>query len=260
MNKLIIDPSGGLSGDMFCAALMSICPDRNKMIYAMTEAANHLGECIISYIITDDNAYKLNIDISSEHHSITEDEARNIMTDLYTKFNITDYYRELGINILNILIEAEKEAHAKYDFFKKGKIKEVQHLHTHKNSDQKAHLHEAQDIVIDIIGSVYGMQLMSISKPAWLVSQISVGGGQIDFSHGLLYAPAPATSIILKSYDLPWKNGPIDHELFTPTGAAILAGLEAKLDTDLSLKDCREKGFARGSKDYPIPPLKIGLC
>lgn len=259
MMKLFIDAKGGLSGDMFCAALLGLTRERQKVINAMTDAGKVLGECSISYH-THENIYRINIDMSSKYHSISGSMAREILKDLYEQHSINSYYQELGNKILNILIKAEKEAHAKFDFFKKGKFKGPHHSHTqNSHHDNDAHLHEAQDIVIDIMGVVYGMQMLDIESRAVLISPVSVGGGSIDFSHGLLFAPAPATSIILKEHDLIWKKGPIEKELFTPTGASILAGLDSVYIKDPVFPEDEKvlTGYARGSLDYPVPPLKI---
>lgn len=264
MRKLIIDPRGGLSGDMFCAGLMSICrsSERKRILKAMAEAGQSLGECRIDYVLAEDGSARIKLDIVSRHHSISEDSAREIIFRLFDRFEVSDYYRDVGRDILDILIEAEKEAHSKYDFFKKGKINEILHVHhghNHNNANSKTHLHEAQDIVIDIIGAVYGLQILNIENKISTLFPVAVGGGSIDFSHGLLFAPAPATSIILKRFNLPWERGPIEHELFTPTGASILAGLKTSLDNSLNTEDIVITGSSRGSMDYPVPPLMLYL-
>ncbi|MCD6383917.1 MAG: DUF111 family protein, partial [Thermoplasmata archaeon] len=41
--------------------------------------------------------------------------------------------------------------------------------------------------------------------------------------HGLFKVPAPATRIILRG--IPYRPGPWEGELLTPTGAALLKGL-----------------------------------
>ena len=54
--------------------------------------------------------------------------------------------------------------------------------------------------------------------------------GKVNFSHGVLDVPAPATRIILEKFNVEWKKGPVDTELCTPTGASILAALIEKND------------------------------
>jgi len=125
--------------------------------------------------------------------------------------------------------------------------------HTHSHDD--AYLHEAQDIVIDIIGAVIGLQYLKSDIKASITKPVSVGGGMVNFSHGKLAVPSPATKIILEKYNIPYQKGPIEVELCTPTGAAIIAAL------DVELKDANDNlkviGTSRGTKDYDIPPLKL---
>jgi len=115
--------------------------------------------------------------------------------------------------------------------------------------------------VIDIMGAVAGMQLLDIGPEADLSAPVSVGGGHVHFSHGTLPVPAPATSIILEQYGIQWKKGPIDKELFTPTGAAILAALGAKVNAAAAIDtlDVKAIGTSRGAKILDIPPLKLML-
>ena len=175
-----------------------------------------------------------------------------MLFESFNEIKALPVYRDFGSGVLEILIEAEQEAH-KLNVFKK-----LMHHHAHSHGDTI--LHEAQDIIIDIIGAVTGMELLGITPEAALIQPVRTGKGKVNFSHGLLDIPAPATRIILEKFNIKWEKGPVDTELCTPTGASILAAL---------LKNGREKsyenkkilgeGSARGSKILPIPPLKILL-
>ncbi len=114
---------------------------------------------------------------------------------------------------------------------------------------------------MDIMGAVMGLQLLDAETTAVLTAPVSVGGGQVVCSHGTLDIPAPATTIILQEYRLAWNKGPVEVELFTPTGAAILAGLEPKLDEDAGarISSSAVTGTSRGGKLLEIPPLKVFL-
>ena len=93
-----------------------------------------------------------------------------------------------------------------------------------------------------------------------LLKPVRTGDGKVEFSHGILDIPAPATKIILEKYNLKWEKGPIDTELCTPTGASLLAALidKNKKNHTGEFKVLGE-GSSRGSKILPIPPLKIYL-
>ncbi len=249
--KLLVDPRGGMAGDMFAAALISAGADFKILHRAMTGAAFKLGTAAISINRTVDGSSQLGIDLSPHHSHLGGTEAQAILLELFEELNIETGYRQLGLRILDILLKAERIAH------RDGKFA---HLHHHHKNGETTFLHEAQDIVIDITGAVTGLQNLNIEPAARLLAPVSVGGGTVKFSHGVLPVPAPAAEIILRSYQIPWSHGPIAEELCTPTGAAILAALNAdtiqKFETDLNVLG---KGQSRGSKILDIPPLKIFL-
>jgi uncharacterized protein (DUF111 family) len=259
--NLCINPSGGMAGDMFCAALISAGADVEKMIQAMTAAGNKLGSAHIEHHITEDGSSQLAITLESAHKHLPGKKGKQILTELFDAFDIKKKYRVFGFKVLDILIKAEKRAHKEFNIIMNGDHHGHSHSHDHDHSHGHSHdaddalLHEAQDIVIDIMGAVTGLQLLDIEPKAGLTGPICVGGGQVTFSHGTLDVPAPATFIILEKYRLPWQKGPIEKELFTPTGATILAALDAKLSD--KPQSPIATGKSRGTKILPIPPLEI---
>lgn len=263
--KLLINPEGGLAGDMFSAALVSAGADFKVMQKAMLTAGEKLGSAQIEIKQITDGSSQLSIALNPGKHHLGGSEARAILEELFSQFNIREKYRNLGLNILEILIKAERRAHAEYNIVIEG---EHSHFHHHNNQHTFHHyppggeetfLHEAQDIVIDIIGTIMGLQQLDIEPGAELLSPVSVGGGHVHFSHGTHSIPAPATAIMLKEYHIQWKKGPVDVELFTPTGAAILSALASSLNTSIDIEtlDVVSIGKARGSKILEIPPLKL---
>lgn len=288
--KLLIDAQGGMAGDMFSAALLSAGADFKSIQEVMLAAGQELGSVQVEMKKTTDGASQLDIKLDSKRHHLGAGEAVEILTKLFDRFDIREKYRTTGMNILEILTKAEIRAHREFNIIIE---EEPPHHHHHENAEHAHHhahphahphahhhgnhhehhqghlvspgeetfLHEAQDIVIDIMGAVMGMQLLDIEPKAELLAPVSVGGGHVHFSHGTLSVPAPATSIILAQYGLPWKKGPIEKELFTPTGAAILAALGAQVNETVAVKNLDVKfiGTSRGAKILDIPPLKLLL-
>lgn len=260
--KLLINPEGGMAGDMFAAALVSAGADFNLLQTAMQAAGEKLGSVKISLNQTADGSLQLAIRLESNRHHLGASEAKVILLELFDGFGIHRKYRNFGMNILEILVKAEQRAHRLFNIVIKGD--KGHHTH-HYNHDHHSHeepfLHEAQDIVIDIMGAVIGMQQLNIEPQAELLCPISVGGGHVFCSHGKLSIPAPATSVILEDYRMDWKRGPVEMELFTPTGAAILAALGTRLNAavDLGVLDIAAAGQSRGSKILDIPPFELYL-
>lgn len=87
----------------------------------------------------------------------------------------------------------------------------------------EVHFHEvgAVDAIIDIVGTVAGLERIGIQRI--VASPVNVGSGTVRTEHGLLPVPAPATAYLLRGK--PTYAAGEAMERTTPTGAALLAGL-----------------------------------
>ncbi len=259
LKNIYIDPSGGISGDIFTASLISLGADKNKVIDAMLIAGKKLGKISIDTVSTDDKASQLKIELEPFHPHIKAENAKKMLDEIFIELNIEANYRKFGYTVLNILIEAEQKAHSENSFLTDHIHDNLEKSDHHHHHGSETYLHEAQDIIIDIIGAVIGLQLLNLKTEVTMLAPLRVGGGSISFSHGTLTVPSPATKNILKKYKINWQMGPIDKEICTPTGSAILTALKPELFIDK--KEFNEKnyikGSSRGSKIFDIPPFKI---
>ena len=87
----------------------------------------------------------------------------------------------------------------------------------------RVHFHEVGgiDALVDIVGSCLGIEKLGITAVS--ASALPQGRGLVRCAHGTLPVPAPATLAILEG--LPVYGVPVQAELVTPTGAALMAGL-----------------------------------
>ncbi len=85
------------------------------------------------------------------------------------------------------------------------------------------HFHEvgAVDAIVDIVGAALALEALAIEQV--YSSPLPLTRGHMRMAHGLMPLPAPATLEILRKAKAPWVPSPIEGELVTPTGAAILA-------------------------------------
>ncbi len=133
----------------------------------------------------------------------------------------------------------------------------------HSHAGEEAVLHEAQDMLLDVVGAAVGLQSLRVDlHEVVCLSPVSVGGGTISFSHGVLPAPAPATTAILKRYRIPHVAGPVDVELLTPTGAALLAALQPRWMGREPLDESQvvARGMGLGTRNLrPLNALRLAL-
>lgn len=246
--KLYIDPTGGIAGDMVISALVSLGADKFRVLEAVQKAIDVLGKGDAEFTETEDSSTRILLRTEPAHSHLGSIKGEKILYELFSELNIKGEYAQLGIRVLDILSSSEMKAHELFDI-------DMGH---HHHGEEQAWLHEAQDIIIDITGTVAALQNLNAGTEAILTSEVSVGGGTVECSHGVLNVPPPAVEVILKDYSIEWKKGPIEKELCTPTGAALLAALtERGTEIEKLPEEVKAKGCARGSGDFPIPPLKF---
>ncbi len=118
----------------------------------------------------------------------------------------------------------------------------------HGSTIEAVHFHEigAVDAMIDIVGSVIGMERLGITEI--VASPLNVGSGSVKTAHGILPVPAPATAELLKG--IPFYSSSTNFELTTPTGAAIISTLATSFG---QLPQMRTDTIAYGAGDSDFP-------
>jgi len=126
----------------------------------------------------------------------------------------------------------------------------------HGSSIEEVHFHEvgAVDAIVDITGAAIGIETLGIEQI--YASPLPLTSGHVKTAHGLLPVPAPATLEILRRVAAPWRPAPVEGELVTPTGAAILATL-ARFETPAITIE--QLGYGFGRKRLPWPNC-LRLC
>ncbi|RJP80470.1 MAG: nickel pincer cofactor biosynthesis protein LarC [Desulfobacteraceae bacterium] len=117
----------------------------------------------------------------------------------------------------------------------------------------KVHFHEVGgvDAIVDIVGTALCVDFLKISSVS--ASRLPLGSGFVTCSHGRLPVPAPATLEILKN--IPVQGTDIQHELVTPTGAAIITTLAVEFHGMPDMK-IEKIGYGAGKRDMgDIPNL-----
>lgn len=261
--KLLLDAGGGVAGDMLSAALLALGADEERVFEAMETVGGRLGEVNVALETLPDGVRRLRIHLENNDHHLAASQAREILAEGHARLNLPPRYRECGMRALQILIDAEAEAHSLIP----GMDEHIhRHRHTHgihHHHDESHHhhdetfLHEAQDIVLDISGVMAALWSLELVPEIELIGPVAVGGGTVSFSHGVLPVPAPATGIILEKFRIPWNRGPIEQELCTPTGAALLAAMNARVVTGEPDLQGAGIGRSRGTRPCDVPPLTL---
>ncbi|MGD2126796.1 MAG: nickel pincer cofactor biosynthesis protein LarC [Desulfobacteraceae bacterium] len=115
----------------------------------------------------------------------------------------------------------------------------------------EVHFHEvgAADSIIDIVGTVFGIEYLGIA--AIYASSLPLGSGFVETRHGTIPIPAPATVALLRG--IPVHDSGLKQELVTPTGAALIRGLVRSFGT-MPAMVVDAVGYGVGSHELPDRP------
>jgi pyridinium-3,5-bisthiocarboxylic acid mononucleotide nickel chelatase len=120
----------------------------------------------------------------------------------------------------------------------------------HGTTPDEVHFHEvgAVDAIVDVLGTCLGVHALGVDRI--VVSPIALGGGTASAAHGLIPVPVPAVLELLKASGLVGHGGPVDVELATPTGVALLAEL-ADAVAAMPAMTVEAVGVGAGGRDLP---------
>lgn len=151
---------------------------------------------------------------------------------------MTPRARALAHRIVDVLAHAEAKAHGV--------------------SLDNVHFHEvgAVDSIVDIVSAAVAIADLDIDRV--IVPVLKDGRGTIRCEHGVIPVPVPATLNIIEAHGLPLSVCDVEGELITPTGAAIVAALDA--ERELPERFCvRAIGLGAGKRTYERPSLVRAL-
>lgn len=229
MKKILyVDCHSGISGDMFLGAML----DAGLPFEVLKDAL--MGLPLEGYQLAVEPFHDKGIRGSQFHVTLTEQEqpTRHFsdITALLRAAQLPEPVRDTAIAIFQTLGEAEATVH--------------------DTSLEKVHFHEvgAVDSIIDITGAAIALHTMTIEQV--YASPLPFTRGHLRMAHGLMPLPAPATLEILRRVKAPWVPCPIEGELVTPTGAAILATL-ARFETPAMTIE--QIGYGFGQKKIAWP-------
>ncbi|MFC7128568.1 nickel pincer cofactor biosynthesis protein LarC [Haloferax chudinovii] len=123
----------------------------------------------------------------------------------------------------------------------------------HGTALDATHFHEvgADDAIADVVGVCLLLNDLGVDRV--VTGPVAVGGGEAEMSHGTYPVPAPAVVNIAAAADWSVRGGPIEAELLTPTGAAILAHLAEGVET-LPSMSVESSGYGAGGWDFSDHP------
>jgi uncharacterized protein (TIGR00299 family) protein len=121
----------------------------------------------------------------------------------------------------------------------------------HGKPVSEVHFHEVGgiDTLVDIVGSVVGLELLGVERVT--CSPIPLSHGFVDCAHGRLPVPPPAVTELVKG--IPTVPLDIEGETVTPTGAALAVTLADAFGPAPPMT-VEAVGYGAGSREWPDVP------
>ncbi|MEF8831646.1 MAG: nickel pincer cofactor biosynthesis protein LarC [Halobacteriales archaeon] len=232
MGTLAFDGRTGASGDMLLGALLSVGADRDALApvedaldvtYEVTDTtATGIGATDVAVRVGDDAG-------AGADHGRTYAEVVALVESLA----LPDAVESDALAVFELLAEAESCVHG--------------------TDPAEIHFHEVGtvDAVADVVG--VALLLADLAPDRVVTTPVAAGGGEVTFSHGTYPVPAPAVVELAGRADWDLRGGPVERELLTPTGAALLAQFATGVDA-LPPMTVETSGYGAGDRDLDDRP------
>jgi pyridinium-3,5-bisthiocarboxylic acid mononucleotide nickel chelatase len=208
-----LDPLGGLSGDMFVAALLDAFPEYLAPVQSAI-AALHLGaEAEFRLSPHRDHFFAgSRFVVGPDRHAHPHPHAREAHGGHRAWADIRAELSRAGLDA-----DVEKHAVAIFELLAEAEAK------VHGLEAESVTFHEvgAVDSIVDIVAAAQLISLVRADR--WTLAPLPMGSGRIQTAHGVLPVPAPAAALLMKG--LPVIDDGVPGERVTPTGAALAAYL-----------------------------------
>ena len=236
---IVIDPQiAGISGDMLLCSLVDLGSDKNKIIDGIKKSEKFLPDSIIKKIDFEKiqkhgiESLQLILEIDESIHERKGSEIKTAIINSTNELHLSDKASLFAKSCIDTLISSESKIHG--------------------IPEESVHFHEASgiDTLVDIVGITIALGNLGLFEEKIVCLPVSIGGGSVTFSHGIMSNPASAILEIFKNSNLMIKGNDANEELTTPTGACILVNLAHESVKYYPSMKVESIGYGAGQKDF----------
>jgi uncharacterized protein (TIGR00299 family) protein len=227
MRAAHFDCFSGISGDMTLGALIDAGVDAEAIRTAIASLELPIALTVEKVRKGGFAATYVRVEAPDEH----KHRHLHHVEEIINRGSLTQRQRELALRIFRRVAEAEAAVHGV--------------------PIEKVHFHEvgALDSIADIAGAAVALDLLGAER--FTSRPVPTGRGMVQCAHGMMPVPAPGTAELLKG--VPLAPSPIEAELTTPTGAAILTAVVQEW-TETPAMTVEHIGHGAGTRNFPEQP------
>ncbi len=235
MTTLLLEPFGGIAGDMLLAGLCDLGDPRFGLgqLQALAEELVP-GEARLSLKKVERGGLRAtHLMVETPETGHPQHRHLSDLLGLLERTGLGDQARARSVAALSCLAEAEARVHG--------------------STVEQVHFHEvgAVDTLIDVAGAALGLECLGVQT--LLSTAPLVGEGTVRCAHGTMPVPAPAVAELLSGRAQVRGGG---CERTTPTGAAILAAWTEELQPG-TCHTGGAVGYGAGTADLAAGPPNL---
>ena len=258
MRTLAFDGRMGASGDMLLAALLAAGADEDALApvedaLGVRYEADRVDETGIAAtrvrVVLDDDEKNTNREDAEQGHPHTHDGHDHDGATPAEGHGPHRTYAEV-VDIVESMDLPEAVTDDAIAIFRRLGTAESS-VHDTDLDDTTFHEVGADDAIADIVGVVLLLDDLGVDRV--VTTPVATGSGTVSMTHGEYPVPAPAVVEIAADADWSLRGGPVEAELLTPTGAAILAHVAEGVDS-LPALEVAAVGYGAGGYDFPDRP------
>ena len=267
MRTLALDGRMGASGDMLLAALLAAGADRTALapVEATLDVRYDVGETVktgiqattVDVMLTEETA---STDDTDESHDGSHGDGHDHSHDHSGHDHSHDHTHAEGhgpsrtyTEVIDIVESMGLPTAVEADALAIFEILGEAEAGVHGTDLSETHFHEvgADDAIADVVGVC--LLLADLDPERVVTTPLATGGGEVEMSHGAYPVPTPAVVELAERADWQLRGGPVDAELLTPTGAAILAHVAEGVDR-LPEMSVEASGYGAGGYSFENHP------
>lgn len=215
IDRIHLDLIGGISGDMFAAALADAFPETVPGLLAQLAKLGASKASAPRIVAHSDGVIHGRRFLTDSSEALQGHEPHGESQGVHGHVAHRDLQRRLREAGLDSAV-----LHHAVSLFEELAAAESA-VHGIPKDEVEFHEVGAWDSIMDFVAAAYF--IATLAPRAWTWSAPPLGGGRVRTAHGVLPVPAPATAILLQGMEV-FDDG-VQGERVTPTGAAILKHL-----------------------------------
>ena len=262
MQTLAFDGRTGAAGDMLLGALLAAGADRSVLCVVEnhlpvrydveTVDRNGISSTLVRVVLEDSADERTEGAAVGDDHSHGHSPEHDHSHDDAEGHGHSRSYAEVVELVESMGLPDAVEADALAAFEILGEAEAA----VHGTGLEETAFHEVgtDDAIADVVGCMLLLDdLRERGVERVVTTPLFAGGGTISFSHGTYPVPSPAVVEIAERAEWAMRGGPVETELLTPTGAAILAAVAEGVD-ELPTMRVADSGYGAGKKQFPDHP------